>query len=329
MADVIESGTLAKLARTCKATSEPALDTLWKTLLNPAHIFRLLPANACELIESQYVLTRPLGEADFSVFDKYAPRVRIVDFSYFTSHGMGCDLFSHLKSLRDPIFPRLLELKWHPSIKFHTVEAFHLITVGVPANKLELSIWDGNILCLDAPPSHGTSALLAISLALWIPDVLSLVFVLNREVYSNAQVLEGLQTLTKLQHISFNFLVGPDILAHLAELPHLLSLSLSNEDEDSVSGAKKIIHSRRSGTSLRGFSALEKFSIHNCEYPALCALLALIASGSLRAVTFNFDHFVRIDATLFQLIAGPDPAHSFERRANLRLHFRVPPARPH
>ncbi|KAJ6559346.1 hypothetical protein B0H10DRAFT_1177960 [Mycena sp. CBHHK59/15] len=138
MTSSVEFRALAQLARTSKATSDLALDTLWRTLFNPSPILGLLPADACERVQAKHVLKRPLTESDLCVFDKYAHRVRIVDFSRFTGVTMGCELFSSLRTYRDPIFPRLLAFQWHPSIKFNTVGEFHLLSRGVPADKFSL-----------------------------------------------------------------------------------------------------------------------------------------------------------------------------------------------
>ncbi|KAJ7127780.1 hypothetical protein C8R44DRAFT_778788, partial [Mycena epipterygia] len=101
----------------CKITSGPALDLLWSKLTSPARLIDLIPEDA--LIKgthgaAQWALRRPLVESDFLVFDKYASRVRCVDFaSSLTSMAGGCELFATLKSFRDPILPRLEDFEWH------------------------------------------------------------------------------------------------------------------------------------------------------------------------------------------------------------------------
>ncbi|KAJ7096097.1 hypothetical protein C8R44DRAFT_813164 [Mycena epipterygia] len=112
---------LAQLARVCKITSGPALDLLWSKLTSPARLIDLIPKDA--LIKGthgavQWALRRPLVESDFLVFDKYASRVRCVDFaSSLTSMAGGCEIFATLKSFRDPILPRLVDFQWRPRVR--------------------------------------------------------------------------------------------------------------------------------------------------------------------------------------------------------------------
>ncbi|KAJ7880140.1 hypothetical protein B0H13DRAFT_1891936 [Mycena leptocephala] len=327
-----ELHTLAQLARTCKATSDLALDTLWRTFITPSHILRLLPVDAYELVDTKYALVRPLVESDFEVFDQYAPRIRVADFSD-PSRSMGCDLFSSLKAFRDPIFPRLLELRWRFS--FDTVGAFQIISRGLPANAFSLSFSAGNLTSSrpreNAHPANPreVAPLLDQPLSSWFPDVQSLNLNLSIGTKHRAigHVLEGLQSLTRLEHLTVNFPVGPSILAHLARLPHLLSLHLFEEDERCIYAAKQILDGRSLGTRGSSLSALEKLSIRTCEYGTLCALLALITSPALHTVNFDLNTFHPIDATPFRLITGPDPTGSFARRASLchiKFHFMYP-----
>ncbi|KAJ7698648.1 hypothetical protein B0H17DRAFT_325096 [Mycena rosella] len=147
-------------------TSDPALDLLWTNLTRPSQIVHLLPDEVYELTKSrQYNLKRALVESDFTVFDKYASRVKFVDFSsYFTSITGGCELLSTLKSFRDPIFPRLLGFDWHPTAKFNTVGAFHLISLSKPRMRqspnlqtLQVGlVWPKQSFCFTSPSRLGS-----------------------------------------------------------------------------------------------------------------------------------------------------------------------------
>ncbi|KAJ7855845.1 hypothetical protein B0H13DRAFT_2357629 [Mycena leptocephala] len=246
-----ELHTLAQLARTCKATSELALDTLWRTLITPSHILRLLPVDAYEVVDTKYALVRPLVESDFEVFDQYAPRIR-------------------LKSVQGSHFPRLLELRWH--LSFNTVGAFEIISRGLPANTFSLFFWEGNLTSSSRPgenahPANASevAALLDQPLSSWFPDVQSLNLSIGTKHRATGDVLEGLQSLTRLEHLTVNFPVGPSIFAHLAQLPHLLSLHLFEEDERCIYAAKQILDGRPLGTRGSSLSALQKLSIRTCE----------------------------------------------------------------
>ncbi|KAJ7271798.1 hypothetical protein C8J57DRAFT_1179756 [Mycena rebaudengoi] len=254
------------------------------------------------------------------------PRIRVADFSS-PSRSMGCDLFSSLKAFREPIFPRLLELRWH--LSFNTVGAFQIISRGLPANTFSLSFWEGNLTSSsrpgeDAHPANPreVAALLDQPLSSWFPDVQSLNLSIGTKYRAISDVLEGLQSLTRLEHLTVNFPVGPSILAHLAQLPHLLSLHLFEEDERCIYAAKQILDGRPLGTRGSSLSALEKLSIRTCEYDTLCALLALITSPALHTVNFDLNTFHPIDATPFRLIAGPDPTGSFRRASLCHIEFR-------
>ncbi|KAJ7432392.1 hypothetical protein FB451DRAFT_1197099 [Mycena latifolia] len=321
----VEFGVLARLARTSKATSELALNTLWRTLFSPSPILRLLPPDASELVQGTHVLKRPLAEADFGLFDKYAHRVRIVDFSDFTRNGMGCDLFASLKIHRDPIFPRLWEMDWHPSTKFNTVDAFHLLSRAVPAEKFSLTIWDGSLAPSGRPSDpRGIAALLTEPFASWIPDVRSLRLEITTAYLSTANILGGLQALTTLQHLVVGFAVGPDILTHLVFLPQLLSLHLREADEQCLEAVKQKADEHRRRTDQRSLPALEKFSITQpCEYPGLSILLDLITSSALHTIVFGLSSRDPVDLSFLHLVTGPDTS---ERWRSLRhVEFEITP----
>ncbi|KAJ7460296.1 hypothetical protein FB451DRAFT_1563371 [Mycena latifolia] len=327
----VDIGTLARLACTSKATSELALDILWRNLRSPSPILRLLPADACALVQGTYVLTRPLVETDFSLFDKYAHRVRIVDFSDFKRNGMGCDLFAHLKIHRDPIFPRLLAMNWHPSIKFNTVGAFHLISPGVPAARLSVTIWDSSLPHTSPTPDpSGIAVLLAQPWGSWIPDVRSLRLEAMTFYFSTANIFGGLRALKNLQHLFVGFTVGPDILAHLACLPNLLALHLWEEDEGCMDRVKQTVDEHRRRTGQRSFPALEKLRITQpCEYSELETLFGLITSSALHTVAFVLGDCDSVDLSFLHLITGPDTSGSLERRRSLRhIEFEISPPEP-
>ncbi|KAJ7461160.1 hypothetical protein FB451DRAFT_1371408 [Mycena latifolia] len=320
----VQFGALARLARTSKATSDLALDTLWRTLFSPSPILRLLPPDACELIRNTtHVLKRPLVEADFGVFDKYAHRVRTVDFSSFTTIRMGCDLFPSLKVHRDPIFPRLLEMRWHPSVKFNTVGAFHLLSRALPAERFSLTIWGGDLTPSSqdaAPPDTlGVAALVTEPLSSWIPDVRALDLHTGLHYLSAGNILGGLQALTNLQHIAVNFALGPEILAHLARLPQLLSLYLWEEDEKCTHALQQTLTDYH-----QTFPALEKLysGFRPCESRSLSILLALITSDALHTVIFTLGNRYPVEASFLHLITGPDAPRSLARRNSLR-HIEV------
>ncbi|KII86179.1 hypothetical protein PLICRDRAFT_280623 [Plicaturopsis crispa FD-325 SS-3] len=82
-------GDLARLARTCRALCDPALDILWRTLWSLNPLICTLPADLWESTESEnaYGITRkdifflrPIKDTDWTRFLLYARRVRVLNF---------------------------------------------------------------------------------------------------------------------------------------------------------------------------------------------------------------------------------------------------------
>ncbi|KAJ7669306.1 hypothetical protein DFH06DRAFT_180676 [Mycena polygramma] len=306
-------GPIATLARVSKMTSGPALDLLWFKLTDPSLIIRLLPGDAVQLEQSRqhYTLKRPLKESDLVAFDKYAPRIKFVDFSSaFTSLGGGCELFSTLKTFRNPIFPHLLGMDWHPSPKFNTVGAFHLISrdFNVPRNEFCLTMWR-HLNAQDAPydyaePTFMTGAGLAETISLfyqplssWLPDVPDLS--INTGTYlAKPVILEGLQNLSNLQHFHARASgsLGVDILVHLASLPHLKTLHIGEENERTMVTVRNNVSP--------SFPALESVEIYG-TYSAHCEFLPLITSDSLHSACINVTDWHPLDTTITSLLIAP------------------------
>lgn len=53
--------TLARLARTCKAISDPALDVLWEELESFAHLLRIFPKELVSWSASETASARPVS----------------------------------------------------------------------------------------------------------------------------------------------------------------------------------------------------------------------------------------------------------------------------
>jgi len=123
--------TLAGLARTCRALKEPALDALWWDLDSlyplltclPVEVQRwsdgsivrdLFPVNELVLIGDQH-LNRPLALSDFTIFQGYAKRVRMLGYRQ-RNRFMNADLLRLITSfpctLGSAILPNLRLLSW-------------------------------------------------------------------------------------------------------------------------------------------------------------------------------------------------------------------------
>ncbi|KAJ7089285.1 hypothetical protein B0H15DRAFT_840237 [Mycena belliarum] len=337
-----DQGSIAKLARVCKMTSEPALDLLWTKLTRPSQIIDLLPEDAFELrnaftpLSSKYNLTRPLVESDFAVFDKYAPRVQFVDLT--TSSAPR--LFSTIKTFRDPIFPRLLRFDWHPTARtmnvyhlINTMGAFHLISrnFNVPKEQFCLTMWD-NVTASDAvtqiTPDFATGDGLVETidsfhepLSSWLPDVQSLA-IHTGNFLPIPDILEGLRGLSDLQHFDAKLEVGTDILSHLAGLPHLKSLHCTaRENEHTFVNLARVLKERHRPS----FPSLQSVGIHGtCHEHRV--FLRLITSESLESIHMQLTdlHRYPLDASIFSPLTTPPTRLSSLRHFSLSTPFARP-----
>ncbi|GLB45631.1 hypothetical protein LshimejAT787_2500230 [Lyophyllum shimeji] len=121
--------TLASVARTCTAFTEVALDALWRDQTSLAPLLQVMPADLWVLrteaqastgeVPRPKILTfvRDLQEADWSRFDYYAPKIRRLLGTMFTSGPVYPDetVFHSLRSYRPshPLLPNLATLHIH------------------------------------------------------------------------------------------------------------------------------------------------------------------------------------------------------------------------
>ncbi|KAF9484254.1 hypothetical protein BDN70DRAFT_825915 [Pholiota conissans] len=103
--------TLLRLALTCKAFLEPALDRLWRSLDSLFPLLKILPAFGKS--DGTYVLRGTISEADWARFDWYARRIR--KFSYMRdpdSLDIAMHVYFRLAQLcSSPILPSLRHLQ--------------------------------------------------------------------------------------------------------------------------------------------------------------------------------------------------------------------------
>ncbi|KAJ7089271.1 hypothetical protein B0H15DRAFT_800612 [Mycena belliarum] len=305
-------------------TSEPALDLLWTKLTRPSQIIDLLPEDAYELVEPRnYNLKRPLVESDFAVFDKYAPRVQFVDLSTLKlTLTPGCELFSTLKTFRDPIFPRLLRFDWYPTERYNTgafhsintMGAFHLISrkFNVPKEQFCLTMSGGvttSAAVTQIPPDFATGDGLIEtinsfreSLSSWLPDVQSLV-IRTGNYFSIPDILAALRGLSDLQHFqkkSSQLRLGTDILSHLAGLPHLKTLHIEKETERTIADLAEVLEKRHRPS----FPSLQSVKFDG-TYHQHSVFLRLITSKSLESIHMNLTGLHPVDKSIFSPLTTP------------------------
>lgn len=140
--------TFAMLARTCSALSEASLDALWSELDS------LRPLASCIYATNTIPLSNELTieanddmRPDFSVFDKYAHRVRKLDLSgqqRFWRRNSGYssvteDLGALLYySLNSPLLPNLRHLAWAPGMGLNLLRHLlgpHLLSLKIPSHR--------------------------------------------------------------------------------------------------------------------------------------------------------------------------------------------------
>ncbi|KAF7305478.1 hypothetical protein HMN09_00800600 [Mycena chlorophos] len=232
----IDTQALASLSRVSRATSEAALDALWRRMYRPDAFVRLLPEDAyCKGPEAnaEFQLLRPLTEQDFAVFDKYAYRVHYVDFSNSSAKlRRGCEVFPHFKDFRFPLLPLLKEFRWEASV--YSIGALYLISPRgpVPSEHLGLLLW-GEIDDVDEAGVVKQTIHAFNDPALpWLPDVERMSL---RTLEFLPGVRDALRRLENVQNISFDLRADPLLFSHLATLPQLKSLDTRHLSSSALS----------------------------------------------------------------------------------------------
>ncbi|KAJ7441113.1 hypothetical protein FB451DRAFT_1377333 [Mycena latifolia] len=271
--------------------------------------------DACGLVDSKYVLTRPLVESDFAAFDKYARRVRIADFSELGGgRTAGRKLFVALapclpaaaRIRLEAVFGR--QHRWR--ISSHLVRcAYGQISLTIGTN-LD---WDHFVFsgytkewALETFDAQSLAALVDVPFGAWIPDD-------RGGEFPSPRIMDGL---------------GPELLAYLAGLPHLFFFELDEEAEESILDFQRIVAARRR-TGQRSFPVVEKFSIRGYGCAGLRILFAHINSAALRAISFGLPDVNLVDASLLLLFTAPYPIRTLEQRTSLRhVDFSGPSSSP-
>ncbi|KAJ7723368.1 hypothetical protein B0H16DRAFT_1598626, partial [Mycena metata] len=232
-------------------------------------------------------------ESDFLIFDKYAHRIRVVDFAKgFSQLGPGCDIFSTLKTFRDPILPNLLEFKWRATTS--TLGASHLISrdFNLPRNQLSLIMWGG------VSPSQFFQ-----QLDPWLPDVPSLTLDTG-SFLSNLRILRRLRSLSKLQHfrciVTGSMSLG--ILVHLSRIPHLQTLHIGDVDAQTADALQQTAINRQKETGELSFPALQRLATSG-PYSALSSFMSIVSSNTLESAEIKLKDFSPIDTTLCSLLS--------------------------
>ncbi|KAI0753404.1 hypothetical protein C8Q80DRAFT_511544 [Daedaleopsis nitida] len=76
---------LAVASRTCRGWSKSALDVLWRLVDDPIHLLSLFPSFGMH--GSTYRFSRLISDDEWSRFQQYSPRVRILNLARDADHG--------------------------------------------------------------------------------------------------------------------------------------------------------------------------------------------------------------------------------------------------
>ncbi|KAG2071873.1 hypothetical protein BDR04DRAFT_477240 [Suillus decipiens] len=140
--------TFATLARTCSALSDASLDVLWSELdsLRPLASC-IYAANTIPLSDELTTEANDDTRPDFSVFNKYAHRVRKLDLSgqqrFLRRNGGYPSLTEDLGallyySLNSPLLPNLRHLAWAPGMGLNLLRPLlgpHLLSLKIPSHR--------------------------------------------------------------------------------------------------------------------------------------------------------------------------------------------------
>ncbi|GBE77144.1 hypothetical protein SCP_0100160 [Sparassis crispa] len=147
--DKVNNRTLARLARTCKAFSEPALDELWWFLDDFTHLLTLLRLQCCKVPDKarkKYVLQEEPSAERWARFHSYARRVRraFMPMAYMDIHPSVYTALAE-RSHKQPLFPSLRDLLW-PYDTFPDYELVELV-ICIAAQSIKSLRWVRAVDC--------------------------------------------------------------------------------------------------------------------------------------------------------------------------------------
>ncbi|KAJ6489212.1 hypothetical protein C8R47DRAFT_1125371 [Mycena vitilis] len=307
----VDTVTLARLARVSRNVSDAALDALWRSMHQPAPIIKLLPTDAYEAQGTRFRLKRPLMTKDFSVFDKYAPRIHYVDFTNSSKLlGPGCELFPYIKQFRNPVLPALEIFRWEPSTYNGSIGAFHLLSreASVPIREFMLLMWSE----IERSEKEAGDPMLNKTVdtfndpALWLPDVKKLTL---RTLHYLPAVQAAIQNLTNLEHFSCDLQVSDALFEWLAVLPRLRSMDLRWLPASATASVSP---------DSPSFHALENLRISGTLL-SIAVLLPFISSPNLLSVRLAVKDLESqtIDSSLLSLLLPS----TIPSRTSTLLHF--------
>ncbi|KDQ53429.1 hypothetical protein JAAARDRAFT_210071 [Jaapia argillacea MUCL 33604] len=322
------SGSLVCLARSCRSFLEPALDVLWYKMLDTEPLLKLVPAlevskketDYHELV-SYYNILYPPEEQDWSRFDYYARRIRIL---YFVHDGeIDCAIYSRLSQYTTShnLIPSLRSLTWchdcpHTSLASLTSEVSPFLSPSLQKLYIRNYYDAEDILWIDPDPvpSEEKETLLFFfhMLPRRCPSVQSLMlcdgdlrdvsfsflskFQNLKEVELTGHstevddlsitlgVLSVLPNLEKIHDIEIS--TGPGVVSCTPGFPSLSHISTRSGDPTNILSIIQCI----SSPSLQSFSFQQLAKGSNRDFLSCTSLLVSKFSTTLRRVIIHTTH---------------------------------------
>ncbi|KIJ61282.1 hypothetical protein HYDPIDRAFT_116025 [Hydnomerulius pinastri MD-312] len=270
---------LARLARTCKAIMEPALDVLWKTQHSLSPLVMCLPSDLWEkdAVNAIY-FTRDVTPKDWDWMQRYSHRIHRI------SHPKMFSLPKLDEAVLRAIFTPAIFSALFPCL--HTID-YSVISVASSTIPLLNNLLSPRLTSVSFALPRDSAYDAVYSLFDAIPRKAGMMQSLRIDSFVYSSQLEvrfAEKDLPDLRDLllSYNVRVSSQSLHHLASLRYLQQLNLRLPTD--LDDACLALSAQRAL-----FPALQHLKINAHTLPQCTALLACISSPNLEGVSFSYD----------------------------------------
>ncbi|EDR11170.1 uncharacterized protein LACBIDRAFT_324746 [Laccaria bicolor S238N-H82] len=269
---------LARLARTCKAFQDPALNILWHTQKTLLPLLKCLPPNAWAIKEGKFSIIRNLTASDFRRIYFYCHRIRI--FNQFTLRSLSqyfdaqvLPIIWSRKPSPGPLLSNVSEVNLVDG-NFHGLAIYPRLVISPNVTEIRLRVWSNDF---PSPWANTTAVLRKASLL----NLSSFALVVGRSSSpKDAELLELLSTLHGVRRLSFSDSVLPTsrAISIISTFPMLEDLRLSvteKEVENCVPDVKN------------KFTAIIHLAINSDTMNACRLMLLQLQPETLRSLTLT------------------------------------------
>ncbi|KAF7973486.1 hypothetical protein HWV62_15100 [Athelia sp. TMB] len=255
--------TLAKLARTCRVFSEPALDALWRVQGSLLPVLRTMPTDLWQTDAGILRLNRPIKPTDWSRFQTYAARIHHFIDDRLLNESPGTDCLQALVCAKPPnvatFFPHVHSLDWNYLVG-PSDEVFQCMPFFMSAATKKISFSLGSL--------RTTGLSLAQSILHNFPGVRHLdicgLHAINRPPIEDA-LSELFSHGQGLCDVKVDCFLLPPTIKHLAGFKHLKRLEM-------------IVDDRGVSTQVSGFRVLECLRVSGETFRIISGLIAMLQS---------------------------------------------------